>query len=216
MLAAAALAVVAIAVVIAVNGESDSPDASPVKLVGKAQLKSQPAGSAGRALLRYWSDMQFSDWPGALEEFSPSYLRTIGSDVTVAGMQIDGSLYPLVRPHIVGTSQRGSFATVRYLIQPPNGPVRRGSIAFARESTTAFARESTTWRIIYDSEMDRRFRATQQVASGASGTGKPGPKAIRAGEVAARAQAANLQFRLSRDKKQSRRAPNAAARSVSP
>lgn len=192
VLGAGLVAALALGTVVALLSGGKEQQASPVRLISQKERSAEPAGSPARVFLDYWSNLQFSDWPGALALFAPSYLDSIGADRTVAGLQIDEPLYPTVKPRVLETTKRLSTATVRYEIVRPKSPVQR--------QTVSFARVAGKWRIIYDSAMDRRLRSAQQVAAGATVTGAVNAGAVRAGESAARAQARYLDSRRAQTK----------------
>jgi hypothetical protein len=146
--------------------------------IGKARR-----GSAERAFLQYWSDLQFQAWPSAARMFEPGLRRLVGDDVLIRALANQAAAYRASRPDVVSATTRGDRALVRYLRIGIEGT------APASSSWRRYARGR--WLISYDPLLDQaladlRQRETQERIDPLAQ--RPVPEAIRAASEARRIQ----------------------------
>lgn len=166
----------------------------PVKrfLVTQQEIERAREGSARRAFLQYWSDLQFQAWESAAERFEPGLRRFIGEDTLIRALANQGSSYRSSRPDIAATISRGNRALIHYFRIGTDDPAP-ASISWVRDA-------GGRWHISFDPMLDqalgdiRQLETQQNVNPLAQ---KPSASALRAG---ARARRLQSQYAAQRDR----------------
>lgn len=166
--------------------------APPLKevLVTSAQINDQPAGSAQRAFLTYWSDLQYEAWANAASAYDPPLQRALGLDRITEGLKAQAAFYRSARPQLRGTSKEDGRTTIRYTVKNADGEEIPRSITWVRGGG---------WKIFYDPTLDdglaQAARAKVQTAVDPTAQ-KPSKSALRAADEASRLQSRYLRDRL--------------------
>lgn len=177
-------------------GESIVETAETVRktLIGEDELARVPEGSPHRALLTYWSELQY----GALDEAVLAYHERLRNAIGVAeladALRTAMPLYQETRPEEVTVRRTGTAtAVVRYI-----APTLRSNPRPVPLSVT-MQRQDGAWRIVYNAALNDELRVAAQNAVQLQvkpGASTPDPRAIVAGERAAQLQGRNLKALL--------------------
>lgn len=174
-----------------VSSESIAPP--PPELLKTAELKKVPSGSAERAFLDFWSNVQYRAWSAALSQYEPSLATSVGVSNIVEALKTQSSYFQTVRPVLKGTVQVGDEAIVRYAIPDTTGHLFGTSMSWRRTGDT--------WKIHYDPQLDGMLQTeeTARVQSSINpNSAQPSKQALRAGADAARLQSFYLQSQFGR------------------
>jgi hypothetical protein len=160
-------------------------DAKPVKasLLTPSDVQSAPRGSAKRAFLQYWSNLQFQAWMAAAQAYEPGLRRFIGQDVLIRALANQTAVYGSSRPQIVSASRSGDRTLIRYF--------RVGEKGKLPSSSSWTVDSAGTWHIAYDSLLDQALADLRQLEvqqATAPLAQKPVPAAIRAANRARKLQ----------------------------
>lgn len=165
-------------------------------LITQRDLDSVPAGSAERAFLTFWRDLQFQAWDRALATYEPQLVRAVDGSNLVEALKSQGAYFRRVKPEFQSTIKDGDTATVRYLVESPSGPKTPQSVSFQRRRAG--------WSIVYDPFLDVALLEAIQAATQAQidpRAQEVSARAIQAGLRAARLQSSYLALKSPRSKR---------------
>ncbi len=173
-----------------------TPPAEARNLLTTKEIQKYPEGSASRAFLSFWSDLQYQSWAEVASYYSPPFREFLGTAKIVGAKKVDASTFPLTKPAIVGTTEDGDVTTIRYSTMLPEGTKELGS--------TSWRKEDGNWQMIYDSRLDPELNqfARNQVeieengAVSSDASELPSPAAAQAGVEASHLQAEFLEQAL--------------------
>jgi hypothetical protein len=195
--AGAAILSILLLVVAGCGGGSDSnPPTEARNLLTTKEIQKYPADSAERAFLSFWSDLQYQSWAEAAAYYSPAFREFVGTAKVIGAKKVDASIFPLIKPTIVGSTEDGDVTTIRYSTVLPEGTTELGS--------TSWRKEDGNWAMIYDSRLDPELNqfARNQVeieengAVSSDASKGPSPAAGQAGVEASHLQAEFLEEAL--------------------
>jgi hypothetical protein len=147
--------------------------------------------TAPRAFLEFWSDLQWQDWVGAVDRYSPGLQRVVGARNLLEALKSQAGVYRGAKPSVRKASQRRGFTVVRFAFADESGN--------RRLSSTIWRREAGRWRLVFDGLLDDALRSwaqnrTQQLTS--PDAAKPTKQALKAGIDASELQGRYLPFIL--------------------
>jgi hypothetical protein len=154
---------------------SDAPPLTRVA-VTKRDLDRYPPDSVQRALLGYWSRLQYSAWNGAAADLDPVLRRFFGDETLLAALRYLGPTTRLGRPHVSAVVPAGNRAKVEYLATRTNGRVIG--------SSGSWRRANGRWLLYHDSLIDEALQGSAQARTQAQIPHAPGttsPQAVAAG-----------------------------------
>ncbi|MBS1860579.1 MAG: hypothetical protein JSS68_02595 [Actinobacteria bacterium] len=194
--ASAAIVSVLLLVVAGCGGTDSNPPTEARNLLTTKEIQKYPPGSAERAFLSFWSDLQYQSWAEAATYYSPGLREFVGTAKIVGAKKVDASTFPLVKPVIAGTTDDGDTTTIRYSIVLPEGTTELGS--------TSWRKEGGNWEMTYDSRLDPELNqfARNQVeieengAVSSDASQPPSAAAAQAGVEASHLQAESLEEAL--------------------
>jgi hypothetical protein len=179
----------------ACGDSSPTEERAPNNLVSQAEVDRQPADSAERAFLAYWSDLQYQSWAEVAAYYEPAFRDSVGTAAIIGGKKINGSSYPQLKPAIVRVRNKDDFTTVNYSLVFIDGSKELASVTWRKDGGS--------WQIVYDSRLDAELKQyaenrveLQQNGALPTDASTVSPEAIRAGAVAAQAQARFIQQAL--------------------
>lgn len=179
----------------ACGDSSSTEERAPNNLVSQAEVDGQSADSAERAFLEYWSDLQYQSWAEVAAYYEPAFRDSVGTAAIIGGKKINGSSYPQLKPAIVRVRDKGDFTTINYSLVFIDGSKELASVTWRKDGGN--------WQLVYDSRLDAELKqyAENRVELEQNGTlptdtSAVSPEAIRAGAVAAQAQARFIQQAL--------------------
>jgi hypothetical protein len=162
------------------GGGDDSPDEPPKpRILQPKDIEKHRAGSAERALLEYWSSIQFQATAEVLGYLEPGLRDAIGAPRVARAVDHQSFLYRTVVPRVRRTTRRDDISTVRFVL-PGENEDRLESVSWRRDG-------DGQWRIVFDSVLNEALRAYAESQHGATGEKQP-RAAIRAGDRVARIQ----------------------------
>jgi hypothetical protein len=161
-------------------------------LVGPRDLKGVRKRTVERALLDYWADLQFQDWPRAVLTYDPALRRSVGAAQLSETLRSLAPYYRTVKPELEGVVGSGGSRSVHFLLRDVQGKIT--------PQTVSWRRAGSVWLIRFNSLLDDTLqtytqRAVQNRIDPAARA--PSRKALRAGQAAARLQSNFLQGRPS-------------------
>ena len=177
-------------------GESivETAEAVRKELIADADIEQLPEGSPHRALLKYWSDMQYGALDEAIVAYHPELRDAIGVAELADALRTAMPLYQQTRPEEVTVRRtEGGVALVRYI-----APTLRSNPQPVPLSAT-MQRQGGEWRIVYNAALNDELRVAAQNAVQLEvkpGATAPDPRAVAAGERAAQIQGRYLRTRL--------------------
>jgi hypothetical protein len=156
-----------------------------------ADLNRFTDGTAPRAFLEFWSDLQWQDWVGAVDRYSPGLQRVVGARNLLEALKSQADVYRAAKPSVQKASRRRGFTVVRFALANPS--------ADRQLSSTIWRREAGRWRLVFDGLLDAALRSwaqnrTQQLTS--PDAAKPTKQALKAGIEASELQGRYLPFIL--------------------
>lgn len=155
--------------------------------ISDADLRRVEQGTASRAFLEYWSDLQWQDWISALDRYSPGLRRIVGPRHILAALQHQAGLYRSVKPAVERESTRRSLTTVRFSYGVPAQP--------RQLSSTIWRKADGRWTLVFDSLLAVALQTWAQTkAQQAPDATKPTKEALKAGLDAAELQNRYLPF----------------------
>lgn len=179
----------------ACGSSSSTEERVPNNLVSRAEVDKQPADSVERAFLEYWSDLQYQSWAEVAAYYDPAFRDAVGTAAIIGGKKINGSSYPQLKPAIVRVRDKGAFTTINYSLVFIDGTKELASVTWRKDGGS--------WQLIYDSRLDAELKqyAENRVELEQNGTlptdaSAASPEAVKAGAVAAQAQARFIQQAL--------------------
>jgi hypothetical protein len=189
---------VLIALVLAACGSSGTgpPSATaPDNILAPAEIAKYPAAEAERSFLEFWSNLQFHSWADVAAYYAPDFRDFIGTARLIEAKKAGASVYPTLHPEGVRSNTTRGITTVYYSLRLEDG---------SREpASTSWRREDGNWQMIYDSRLDAELAqiAQERVQFGgdsadAESSEPLSAEALRAGKVAANAQARFLEQEL--------------------
>ncbi len=179
----------------ACGDSSPETERAPNNLVSQSEADRQPAGSAERAFLEYWSDLQYQSWAEVAAYYEPAFRDSVGTAAIIGGKKINGSSYPQLKPAIVRVRDKGDFTTINYSLVFIDGTKELASVTWRKDGGS--------WQLVYDSRLDAELKqyAENRVELEQNGTlptdaANASPEAVSAGALAAQAQARFIQQAL--------------------
>lgn len=176
----------------ACGSSSSSEERAPNNLVSQGEVDRQPAGGVERAFLEYWSDLQYQSWAEVAAYYEPAFRDSVGTAAIIGGKKINGSSYPQLKPTIVKARESGDFNTIKYSLVFIDGTKELASVTWRKSGGS--------WQLVYDSRLDAELKqyAENRVELEQNGTlptdaAAVSPEALRAGAIAAQAQARFIQ-----------------------
>jgi hypothetical protein len=191
----ASVAALAVAIAVASCGSSSptpSAAAAAKALLKEREFDRYPRGSVERTFLEYWSDLQFQSWADAAAYYDPGFRDFVGTAAVIGAKKVNGSAYPLLRPHIVRVDTDDGDSTVYYTVKLADSSKELHSITWIEDDGN--------WQIVHDSRLDAELNQfAQNRVEGAVPTEAPhvpSPEAARAGQAASQLQARFLETLL--------------------
>lgn len=158
--------------------------------VTAADISRYKDDTASRAFMQFWSALQWQDWIGAIDRYSPGLKRVVGSRNLLGALRSQAVLYRSAKPSIRSESRRrGGLTTVRFSFADQAGA--------RRLSTTTWRREAGRWTLVYDGLLDEALQSWAQIrAQQISNPDAPEPTkdALKAGIEASELQGGYLRF----------------------
>jgi hypothetical protein len=156
-----------------------------------ADLKRIKDDTAPRAFLEFWSDLQWQNWVGAVDRYSPGLRRVVGARNLLEALKYQAGVYRGAKPSVRKASRRRGFTVVRFALSDQSGN--------RQLSSTIWRREAGRWRLVFDGLLDGALRSwaqnrTQQLTS--PDAAKPTKQALKAGIDASELQGRYLPFIL--------------------
>jgi hypothetical protein len=188
----ATLLTLVLGLVLSACGSSEEGPAAHVRqnaLVAQTSIDRYPQGSAERAFLEYWSDLQYNAWADVTAYYDPAFRDFIGTAELISAKKTGSSVYPYLRPDIKSTETADGLTSINYTLTMEDGTTEL--------ATTTWRKNDGNWQLVFDSRLDGELAAVVQerVALGEDGGEAvatelpPSAKALRAGKAAARLQA---------------------------
>jgi hypothetical protein len=148
-----------------------------------ADLKRIKDDTAPRAFLEFWSDLQWQNWVGAVDRYSPGLRRVVGARNLLEALKYQAGVYRGAKPSVRKASRRRGFTVVRFALSDQSGN--------RQLSSTIWRREAGRWRLVFDGLLDGALRSwaqnrTQQLSS--PDAAKPTKQALKAGIEASELQ----------------------------
>jgi hypothetical protein len=160
-------------------------------IVTQKEIGRTKAGSAQRALLQYWRDMQYKAWTTAAERYDPGLRRYLGGSRILNGLSTQAAEFRASRPFITGVAKRGGETVTYFVVRDTKHTETPTSIAWKRVGGS--------WQIAYDPSLDDALAVASQQAAQLRidpAAQKPSTAALRAGSAARKLQQAYLGRRL--------------------
>ncbi|MBJ7470582.1 MAG: hypothetical protein JHD16_04745 [Solirubrobacteraceae bacterium] len=157
------------------------------ELLAPEDFEATKAGSAERAFLEFWAAVQAGDRRQVLTSYDPGLVDVVGAAEIADVARRVSAVYRTGKPTITSVSADGGVTTIRYVAP---AQVTAGAVA---PNSIAYRRTGGAWNIVFSSALDDELRLTAQtvVQNSIDPTGKKvAPKAVAAGDVAARKQTA--------------------------
>lgn len=169
--------------------------APPLKevVVSQREIEREPADSARRAFLEYWSLLQFQAIADAVAKFEPGLVEFVGADRISEALKTEAAYFRSVKPRITGVRSATDGSTVLYTVKDINGVLTPRSVRWRRIGGD--------WLIAYDPFLDLALREAAQAATQIAvdpEAPEPGRQARQAGDRAARLQSTYLKRQLER------------------
>jgi hypothetical protein len=179
----------------ACGDSSAATERAPNNLVSQAEIHRQQPDSVERTFLEYWSDLQYQSWAEVAAYYDPAFRKSVGTAAIIGGKKINGSSYPQLKPAIVKVRDKSDFTTINYSLVFIDGSKELASVTWRRDGGS--------WQLVYDSRLDAELKqfAENQVELEQNGAlpteaSAASPAAVRAGAIAAQAQARFVQQAL--------------------
>jgi hypothetical protein len=115
-----------------------------------ADLERVKDDTAPRALLEFWSDLQWQDWVGAVDRYSPGLRRVVGARNLLEALKSQAGVYRGAKPSVQEESRRRGFTVVRFALSDQSGN--------RRLSSTIWRREAGRWKLVFDGLLDGALR----------------------------------------------------------
>lgn len=164
----ARMAILATAALLAGCGQGlrPRPDERARNLVPAAAIAAQDPDTPGRALLRWWRDIQFSNLAGVAEGLGGG---PVGSAAARQALDALSSLAVPVRPEVQGVERRQGLVVVMTVLRARQ-PVGNVGVAVVQERFSfPMRRERGSWRITGGAAVPRDLlRALGQLSGGRS------------------------------------------------
>ena len=174
---------------------SPETERAPNNLISRSEVDKAGADSTERAFLEYWSDLQYQSWAEVASYYEPAFRDSVGTAAIIGGKKINASSYPQLKPTIVKVRDNGDFTTINYSLVFIDGSKELASVTWRQDGGS--------WQLVYDSRLDAELKqyAENRVELEQNGTlptdaGSVSPEALKAGAVAAQAQARFIQETL--------------------
>jgi len=174
---------------------STATERVPDNLISQAEIRKRQPDSVERAFLEYWSDLQYQSWAEVAAYYEPAFRESVGTAAIIGGKKINGSSYPQLKPVIVRVREKGDFTTINYSLIFIDGSKELASVTWRKDDGS--------WQLVYDSRLDAELKqyAENRVELEQNGAlpteaSAASPPAVRAGAVAAQAQARFVQQAL--------------------
>jgi hypothetical protein len=150
-------------------------------LAGAKDLRRFKRGSVQRALLDYWSSLQFHAWPQAIGFLDPGLRNAIGIVRLTQALESAAGSFQATAPQIVSVQKRGRLTTIQYRLRQGEGGNRLES--------SSWRREGGEWAIVFDSGLNPLLRTYVQTSIDAPNAAKPSARATRAARAVGELQA---------------------------
>lgn len=158
------------------NGITADVRAPSKNEITDADLRRVKDGTASRALLAFWSDLQWQDWVGAVDRYSPGLQRVVGVRNLLEALKSQAGMYRGAKPSVRRETRRRGYTVVRFTFTDQSGN--------RQLSSTIWRREAGRWRLVFDGLLDGALRSWAQ-ARAQQMTGpdaaKPTKQALKAG-----------------------------------
>lgn len=171
----------------ACGSSEEEPQRVPNNLISQTEADKRQA-AVERAFLEYWSDLQYQSWAEVAAYYLPAFRDSVGTATIIGGKKLNGSSYPQLKPKIVRLRNNGEFTTINYSLRFLDGSTELAS--------TTWRKVGDAWQLAYDSRLDAELKqyAENKVEYALNGAlpvdpAETSPQAVRAGAVAAQAQA---------------------------
>ncbi|MFL5519095.1 MAG: hypothetical protein ACJ8DJ_23290 [Gemmatimonadales bacterium] len=141
-------------------------------LVGAKDLRRFKRGSAERALLDYWSSLQFHAWPQAISFLDPRLRDLLGTERLSRALETGAGSFSATAPQIVSVHKRGRITTIQYRLRQGQGGDRLES--------SSWRREAGGWAMVFNSGLDPLLQSYVQTSIDGNTAGPPSKRAARA------------------------------------
>jgi hypothetical protein len=166
------------------GGSSDSKQPTTTAprqvLVGAKDLRRFKRGSVQRAMLDYWSSLQFHAWPQAISFLDPRLRDLLGTERLSRALEAGAGAFQATAPQIVSVQTRGRITTIQYRLRAEGGD---------RLESSSWRREGGDWAIVFDSGLNPVLRVYAQTSIDGNSAAKPSKRAARAAQAVGGLQA---------------------------
>lgn len=174
------------------------PERVPNNLIARSETDAQKTGSVELAFLEYWSDLQYQSWAEVAAYYAPDFRDSVGTAAIVGGKKVNASSYPQLKPTIVSVRSDGALTTIKYSLLFIDGSKELAAVTWRKQGGS--------WQLVYDSRLDVELKqyAENRIELEENGTlptevSDASSAALRAGAIAAQAQARFLEQALGSD-----------------
>jgi hypothetical protein len=157
--------------------------------VTNADITRYKDDTASRAFMRFWSQLQYQDWIGAIDRYSPGLQRVVGERNMLGAFKFQAAFYRSAKPVVRTEARRRGLTVVCFTYA--DGAGKR------KLSSTTWRREGDRWTLVFDALLDEALQSWAQSRvqqRTAPNSPRPTKEALRAGIEASELQGRYLPF----------------------